>query len=75
MCREGQGLTSIIAAPPSHFIAGIDGGAPHQVKKVFLSFHPRSTVTASSTPQSYHSKNRRENFEIRNTLNYGFVFP
>jgi len=54
MCREGQGLTSIIAAPPSHFIAGIDGGAPHQVKKVFLSFHPRSTVTASSTFSHNH---------------------
>jgi hypothetical protein len=47
-----------------HFIAGIGGGAPHRVKKVFLSFHPRSTVTASSTfsRNHYQSKNGRETF-------------
>jgi len=60
-----------------HFIAGIGGGAPHRVKKVFLSLHPRSTVTASATFTCINItlKTGAKNFEIRKNLNYGFVFP
>jgi hypothetical protein len=63
--------------PPLHFIAGIDGGAPHRVKNVFLSLHPRLTVTTSSTltPIIITLKTIAKNFEIRKNLNYGFVFP